>query len=221
MQDLKDLTLDELRPHLIEAMLPHVPFDGWSMASVDAAARDLGIDADVARLVFPEGAFQMVDAYITLADVKMREALSTPEFAALKVRQKITTAIRTRLEQAAPHREAIRRSAAILGLPANAPKAAGLTWRTADSIWRLCGDTSTDLNHYSKRALAGAVYASTLLIWMNDDSEDFADTWAFLDRRIAGVMEIEKAKAKLKQFAGGERPSLSRFLGRLRYPVQN
>jgi ubiquinone biosynthesis protein COQ9 len=214
-----DMTLDELRPHLVEAMLPHVPFDGWTEAALETAAGELGVKPAVARLAFPGGAFQMVDAYIRTADVKMIAALDNPEFHALKIRQKITTAIRTRLEQAAPHREAIRRAAAVLAFPANARKTAGLTWRTADTIWRLAGDTSTDFNHYSKRALAGSVYAATLLYWLNDESEGSADSWAFLDRRIANVMAIETAKAKMKA-RGGERPSLLTFLGRLRYPVE-
>jgi ubiquinone biosynthesis protein COQ9 len=214
-----EMTLDELTPHLVEAMLPHVPFDGWTWAAVDAAARDMGIAPAMARLAFPGGAIDMVDAYIATADAKMAAALDTAEYRVLKVRQKITAAIRTRLEQAAPHREAIRRSAAILALPGNALRAARLTWRTADNIWRAAGDTSTDFNHYSKRALAGAVYAATLLFWLDDESEDHEATWAFLDRRIEGVMRIEKAKARLK--AGtGQRLSPARFLGRLRYPVE-
>ncbi len=214
-----DMTLDELRPHLVEAMLPHVPFDGWAEASLTAAAAALGISPAVARLAFPGGAFQMVDAYIRNADAKMIAALDNPAFHGLKIRQKITTAIRTRLEQAAADREAIRRAAAVLAFPANARATAGLTWRTADTIWRLAGDTSTDFNHYSKRALAGSVYAATLLYWLNDESEGAADSWAFLDRRIANVMAIETAKAKLKA-GSDERPSLLRFLGRLRYPVE-
>lgn len=213
-----DMTLDELRPHLVEAMLPHVPFDGWTDTALETAAGELGVSPAVARLAFPGGAFEMVDAYIRTADAKMIATLDTPDYHAMKVRQKITLAIRTRLEQAAAHREAIRRAAAVLAFPANARRTAGLTWRTADTIWRLAGDTSTDFNHYSKRALAGSVYAATLFYWLNDESEGSADTWAFLDRRIADVMRIETAKAKLKA-RSGERPSLLRFLGRLRYPV--
>jgi ubiquinone biosynthesis protein COQ9 len=215
---LSELTLDELRPHLVAAMLPHVPFDGWSETALGVAAADLGVAPAVARLAFPGGAVDMVDAYIAAADTAMNAALDAPEFRALKVREKITTAIRTRLEQAAPHREAVRRAAAVLALPGNAARAARLSWRTADGIWRLAGDTATDFNHYSKRALAAGVYASTLLVWLEDESEGSADTWAFLDRRIAGVMRIEKLKARLKP--DGERLSLVRFLGRLRYPVE-
>ncbi|WP_374386835.1 COQ9 family protein [Sandaracinobacter sp.] len=214
-----DMTLDELRPVLVEAMLPHVPFDGWGRAALEAAATDIGILPATARLVFPGGAAQMVEAHVALADARMRAALDTPEFRALKVREKITAAIRTRLEQAAPHKEAARRAANILAQPRNAPLAARLSWQTADSIWRLAGDTATDFNHYSKRTLAAAVYSATLLYWLADDSDGHEASWAFLDRRIANVMQIEKAKARFRR-DGGERPSLVRFLGRLRYPVE-
>ena len=213
-----DMTLDELRPVLVEAMLPHVPFDGWGRAALEAAARDIGILPATARLAFPGGAAQMVEAYVARADARMREALDTPAFHGLKVRERITTAIRTRLEQAAPHREAARRAVNILAQPRNAPLAARLSWQTADSIWRLAGDTATDFNHYSKRTLAAAVYSATLIYWLADESEGSADSWAFLDRRIANVMQIEKAKARFR--GDGERPSLVRFLGRLRYPVE-
>lgn len=213
---LPDLTLDELRSVLAVAMLPHVPFDGWSNASVTAGARDAGIDADVARLVF-SGSGDMVDAYTALADSRMAEACSTPAFAALKIREKVTFAIRARLDAAEAEREAVRRALSVLALPTNAALSAQLLWRTADRIWRLCGDTATDFNHYSKRTLAGGVYAATLLYWLADESEGRAATWAFLDRRIAGVMRIEKVKARV---ANADGFSLTRFLGRLRYPAR-
>jgi ubiquinone biosynthesis protein COQ9 len=213
-----DLTLDELAPRLVAALLPHVPFDGWSTRALDAAAADLGIDRDVARLAFPGGAPEMIAAYISQADADLLAACGTDAFRSMKVREKVTQAIRTRLEAATPHREAIRRAATILSLPQNAALAARLTWGTADAIWRAAGDTATDLNHYSKRAIASAVYSATLFYWLGDESEGFSDTWAFLDRRIAGVMQFEKWKAKLK--GSGDRPSLVRFLGRLRYPPE-
>jgi ubiquinone biosynthesis protein COQ9 len=221
MTDDTDFTLDELRPRLVAAMLPHVPFDGWTETAVAAAATDLGVDADVALLAFPGGPAAMVEAWIDLANRQMLEALDTDDFRALKVREKVTRAIRTRLEQATPHREAVRKAAHILALPVNAPVVARTTWKTADAIWRAAGDTATDLNHYSKRVLAGGVYAGTLLVWLDDDSEGFEKTWAFLDRRIAGVMRFEKWKAQMGRIGGDPetRPSLVRFLGRLRYPA--
>lgn len=214
MTDAADLTLDDMKPLLIAAMLPHVPFDGWSQASLALAAADTGIDPAVARLALP-GAIDMIDAYIALADERMETACATPAFAGLKIRERIAGAIRTRLEQAAPHREAIRRASAILALPPNALRSLRLTWRTADAIWRTAGDRSTDFSYYSRRVLAGGVYASTLLVWLDDDTEGFADTWGFLDRRIADVMRIETLKSRLRP--KGDRFSVTSFLGRLRY----
>jgi ubiquinone biosynthesis protein COQ9 len=117
----------------------------------------------------------------------------------------------------APAREAIRRALAILGIPQNLPLALRISWRTANHMWRIAGDTSTDFNHYTKRMTLGAVYASTLLVWLDDQSEGWTDTAAFLDRRIDDVMKIEKLKAQWRG-SSDQRLSLSRFLGRLRYP---
>jgi ubiquinone biosynthesis protein COQ9 len=213
-----EMTLDELRPLLIEAMLPHVPFDGWTTKAAEAAGNDLGLPAGRARIVFPGGAAEMVAAYIEFADARMRRALEARGLHNLKIRDRVTVAVRTRLEQAVPEREAVRRALGILGQPQNLPLGARTLWNTADAMWRAAGDTATDYNHYTKRLTLGGVYASTLLIWLDDHSEDFADTWAFLDRRIGDVMRFEKTKAQL--LGSGDRlPNLSRFLGRLRYPA--
>jgi ubiquinone biosynthesis protein COQ9 len=115
-----------------------------------------------------------------------------------------------------PAREAVRRALAILAMPQNLPLALRISWRSADLMWRIAGDTSTDFNHYTKRMTLGAVYGSTLLVWLDDKSEGWIETGAFLDRRIDNVMKFEKLKAEWRSSA--ERPSLSRFLGRLRYP---
>lgn len=213
-----ELTLDELRPLLVEAMLRHVPFDGWSEKAADAAGADLGLPAGRARLVFPDGAADMVGAYIDFADARMAHALAALDLPSRKIRDRITLAVRTRLEQAAFEREAVRRALGILGQPQNLGRSARTLWRTADAMWRAAGDTATDYNHYTKRLTLGGVYAATLLIWLDDESDGLADTWAFLDRRIGDVMRFEKTKAQL--LGGGDHmPSLSRFLGRLRYPA--
>lgn len=211
-----EMTLDELRPVLVEAMLPHVPFDGWTLTAAEAGAADIALPPERARVVFPGGAAEMVAAYIDFADLRMLAVLGD-RLHNLKIRDRIATAIRTRLDQAVGEREAIRRALGILGQPQNLALSARTLWKTADTIWRAAGDTATDYNHYTKRLTLGGVYASTLLVWLNDESDGFADTQAFLDRRIGDVMRFEKAKA---QFLGSpERmPSLSRFLGRLRYP---
>ena len=116
-----------------------------------------------------------------------------------------------------PAREAVRRALAILAMPQNLPLALRISWRSADLMWRLAGDTSTDFNHYTKRMTLGTVYCSTLINWLDDQSEGWTDTAAFLDRRIDDVMRFEKFKAEWRGSAD-HRLSLSRFLGRLRYP---
>lgn len=213
-----DMTLDELRPVLIAALLPNVAFDGWSAAALDAAATTVGIPADRARLVFPGGGAEMIDAWITGIDSDMTAEMERRGAGAMKMRSRIRTAILIRLDAARPHKEALRRALAILAQPQNAALSARILWRSADAMWRAAGDTATDFNHYSKRLSLGGVYAATLFYWLQDESEGDADTLAFLDRRIENIMQVEKAKLRLREQMR-DRPRLSRFLGRLRYPA--
>jgi ubiquinone biosynthesis protein COQ9 len=213
-----DMTLDELRLALVPRIARHAVFDGWSEAAIAAAAAELGVPADRARLAFPGGKVAMIDAWFDSVDIAMLEAFPPERVAAMKVRDRIRELVMFRLERLRPEREALRRALAILAAPLNAAAAARLAWRSADRIWRLAGDTATDFNHYSKRTILIGVYGSTTLVFLDDESEGLAETRAFLDRRIENVMQFEKAKARWR----GSReklPSLSRFLGRLRYPV--
>lgn len=214
----QDMTLDELRAVLAAELPLDAAFDGWSPAALDATADRLGVDRDVARLAFPQGAVQMIDSWFAQVDRAMHESAPPETLAALKIRERITVLVEARLAALAPHREALRRAQAILANPIHARTAASLGWRAADHMWRAAGDTATDYNHYTKRAILGSVYAATLLIFVNDESEDWAETRAFLARRIDGIMRFEKTKAKWT--AGNNRHfSLARFLGRLRYPA--
>lgn len=215
------MTLDEMRPHLIAAMLEHVPFDGWGQEALDAAAQSLAVNPASARLAFPGGAMDMIDTYIAMIDGRMEKAARNLDLAAMPVRGRFAAVITSRLEQSAPHREAIRRALAILGLPGNAVRATKIGWRTADSIWRAMGDRSTDFSFYSRRVTAAAVYAATLLVWLDDESPGFTDTHGFLARRIDAVMRFERAKARLKPGSDLGHFSPLRIIGRLRYPIRN
>jgi ubiquinone biosynthesis protein COQ9 len=208
--------LEQLRRRLALAVGEHAVFDGWSMKAVDAAADQLGIDRAQARLAMPKGRAEMIDVYTQGVDRALEEHFTPERLAAMKIRARIRALVWKRLEIMAPARESVRRAAAILAMPHNLPLALRMGWRTADRMWRLAGDTSTDFNHYTKRMTLGGVYASTLLVWLDDDSEGWAETGAFLDRRIDDVMTFEKWKAEWR--GSGEKPSLARFLGRLRYP---
>jgi ubiquinone biosynthesis protein COQ9 len=209
--------LERLRRELALAVGENAVFDGWSRAAVDSAAAQLGIDPVQARLAMPKTQAGMIDVYIQEVD-RALEAYFTPKRVKnLKIREKIRALIWQRLEIMGPAREAVRRALAILAMPQNVPLALRIGWRTADLMWRIAGDTSTDFNHYTKRMTLGAVYGSTLLVWLDDESEGWSETAAFLDRRIDDVMKIEKFKAQWRG-SSDQRVSVTRFLGRLRYP---
>jgi ubiquinone biosynthesis protein COQ9 len=211
--------LETLRLKLALPVGEHAAFDGWSRQAVDSAAQQIGVDQAQARLAFPKSPAEMVDAYIQGIDAAM-EANFTPErIAKLKIRDRIRALVWFRLETMAPAREAVRTGLSILAMPQNLALGARIAWRSADLMWRIAGDTATDYNHYSKRLILSGVYGSTLLAWLDDQGEDWSETGAFLDRRLAGVMRFEKWKAAWR---GNElhRPSLTRFLGRLRYPAR-
>ena len=211
--------LESIRLKLALPVGENAAFDGWSGTAVDSAAGQIGVDLAQARLAFPKDSAHMVDAYIQGVDAAM-EAHFTPEkIASMKVRDRIRALIWYRLEVMAPAREAVRTGLSILALPQNVPMALKIGWRSADLMWRIAGDTATDYNHYTKRLILSGVYASTLLNWLDDQSESWMDTSAFLDRRLAGVMRFEKWKAT---WQGNDlyRPSLTRVLGRLRYPAK-
>jgi len=214
-----DLTLDQLRIALAPAVAEAAVFDGWTPLAVTNAAELEGADPEVAKFAFKGGAMTMIAAWIGAVDKAMAEALPADQLASLKIRERIRTLVQFRLDALAGKQEALRRALSIMALPQNVPEALRLGWRSADAMWRLAGDTATDYNYYTKRMTLGALYASTLAVFAQDESEGHADTRAFLERRIDNVMQFEKAKAQLLR-PDAERFSPARLLGRLRYPAR-
>ena len=215
--DQSDTPLARIRRQLALAVGENAAFDGWSDKAIDSAAVKAGIDPAQARLAFPHDAAHLVEAWIDGVDAAM-EAHFTPEVvAAMKVRDRIRAMIWFRLETTGPAREAVRSALSILAMPQNIPLGLRTGWRSADRMWRLAGDTATDYNHYSKRLILAGVYSATLLAWLDDKSEGWSETAAFLDRRLAGVMRFETWKRNWTADSI-RRPSLARFVGRLRYP---
>jgi ubiquinone biosynthesis protein COQ9 len=213
-----EMTLDELRAALAPLIPANAVFDGWSDKALDMAASELGVPADRARLCFPGGPVDMIDAWFDAIDLAMAKAFPLERISKMKIRERIRNLVLYRVEVINPHKEALRRALAILAHPQNAMTAAKLAWRAADRMWRIAGDRATDFNHYSKRGILSALYMSTMLVYLDDDSDDLATTQGFLNRRIDDVMKFEKFKAQWR--GSRERlPSLTRFLGRLRYPA--
>ncbi|KUR70594.1 RpsU-divergently transcribed [Novosphingobium fuchskuhlense] len=209
-----------LAPHIAEA----AAFDGWTEAALNEAAEIVGIDPAAARFAFQgEGgqsaAMAMITAWAGSIDRAMAEALPAEHLGAMKVRERISALVTFRLDQIAGREEALRAALIEMAKPWNVPVATKLAWRSADAMWRLAGDTATDYNHYTKRAILGSIYAATLAVMAEDKSEDREETRAFLARRIDGIMRFEKAKARFTR-PSDETFSVTRLLGRLRYPAR-
>lgn len=212
----EDPTLDEVRAYLAPLLPAHAAFDGWNVAALGNVSAEAGLDPAMVELAFPGGAMDMIGAWFEWVDRAMVMELPPDKLAAMKIRERITALVEARLTLLAPGREALRRAQAIMAMPQNIVAATRLGWRAADAMWRLAGDTATDFNHYSKRATLAAVYAATLLIFLDDASEGWTETRLFLARRIDGILRFERAKGQWKG-RSERRPSLARFVGRLRY----
>lgn len=182
--------VDKARRDILEAALPHVPFDGWTEAAIRTGAADAGYEPSMAVRAFPGGAREMIEFWNAVADETMLAEMAERGTDNLRTRDRVALAVRLRLEGQDAHREAVRRGLAFLSLPGNAALGLRCLHRTVDTIWYAAGDRSTDYNWYTKRGLLAGVYAATVTVWVNDTSEGSADTWAFLDRRIDEVVRV-------------------------------
>lgn len=209
----------EIRDRLADALGNEAAFDGWTRTALASAGRQLGLPEGEADRLFPGGPLQVVEWLSDRSDRRTVEDLEREGAAGLKIRDRVRTAVRLRIERHAGQREAARRALALLSLPTNAPLALKLLYRTVDALWYACGDTSTDFNFYTKRATLAGVYSTTLLYWLNDRTAGSEATWAFLDRRIDDVMRIEKLKSRLRSFGrGGGRSGRGPAPGPVRAP---
>ena len=187
---------EDMQAQLLAAALPHVAFDGWSETSLRAACQDLSITRQMAALACPRGAIDLAIRFHHDGDEAMQVVLQKTDINAMKIREKITFSVRARLD-AIRDKEAVRRGATMMALPQHAAEGAGLVWGTCDRIWAAIGDSSADVNWYTKRLTLSSVYSATVLYWLGDNSPNHQDTWTFLDRRIENVMQFEKFKAQV------------------------
>lgn len=210
---------DPAKLALLNAALPNVAFDGWSPATFKSAVAATGIDPAHALTLCPRGAADLAVLFHTEGDRAMVERLRKEDLSGLRFRDKVARAVRIRLE-VIPDKEAVRRGSALFALPHMVADGAKLVWGTADAIWTALGDTSDDVNWYTKRATLSGVWASVVLYWLGDDSPDCAATDAFIDRRIGDVMQIEKLKAQVNdnRFLKPLTTPLNSLLGRIRAP---
>ncbi|MDG2244699.1 MAG: COQ9 family protein [Rhodospirillaceae bacterium] len=190
---------DAKRDAIVLATLTHVPFDGWTVEALQRGAADEGMTSADVDVLFPDRSRGVIRHWLQMADRQMLEDLADADLKSLRIRDRISLLVRTRLKRWAPHREAVRRALALSVLPGYSEDSLRGAYATVDAMWRAAGDRSTDFNFYTKRGLLAAIYSSTLLVWLDDRSEGCADTWAFLDRRIATVMKVPKAQSQVKE----------------------
>ena len=202
------MTVPERSPErdaAIDAMLPHVAFDGWTLRSLRHGLTDIGQSPDDAEMLFPGGGAEMVEAFCDLADRRMEEDAAS--IAETTLPGRVRAVIAGRLRRHAQHKDAIRRGIAVFALPRNARLAATCTARTGDAVWHAAGDESADFSWYTKRLMLTVVYSATLLFWLRDTSEDDADTLAFLDRRLAGIGRTHRMRQRAEAMLGRLRPA--------------
>jgi ubiquinone biosynthesis protein COQ9 len=216
MSEKQKISREAQKDAIVLAAASHVAFDGWGEEALAAGALDVGFDAKTAKRLFPDGAVDAIAHFATLSDRAMIDAMQAADLGSMRVRDRVIFGVRARLEFLSPYREAVRHGLGILMLPTHALLMAKITHTTVDHIWYQAGDRSADFNYYTKRGLLGAVYAATVLYWLNDKSENCADSWDFLARRIDDVLKIPPLKAKLsdmvEQFVKGN-PLASKFRG--------
>ena len=189
------------KDQLLQSILPHVAFDGWTDAAIESGARDLGVNISEVDRLFPGGAREIVRHFGDWVDREMRATLEEMDLEPMKVRERVSLAVRLRLSALSPHRETVRRTLSYLSLPSNFSIGVRAMYKTVDSIWYAVGDKSADFSFYTKRALLAGVISATTLFWINDKSEDSADSWKFLDRRIADVLKIPVLRSRLEGIA--------------------
>lgn len=197
------------RDALLVATLPHVAFEGWTHKALAAGIADAGLTRAEAEIAFPGGIVEMVTHWQSWSDRRTLDIIEHTPTEGLSTAERLALAVRTRIEVNIPAREAVRRTLTFLALPTNNLLALRLTWQTVDALWYAAGDTATDFRYYSRRAGLAAIMAATVFYWLEDNSEAFADTWAFLDRRIADWSRVHSMTSALT-------PSLD--LGRLTRP---
>ncbi len=204
------------RLKLLEATLPHVPFDGWSAKSLKLGVKNTDLPVGAEELYFPGGALEMIQFWNAEMDKMVEVELAKLDLTKMRIRDKVTKGVLARLEAIGKHEEAARRAVARTALPDGLLLGPKILWAASDTIWRAIGDSSTDINYYTKRTTLSAVISTSLAAWLSDDTTEKTKARAFLDARIENVMQFEGAKFKAKKRLANL-PNPAEVLGGLRY----
>lgn len=200
--------MKDKKEKIFNQLLKIIPFEGWTDEALRSASKAAGLEPEYAEIAFPKGAGEALEYLFAKIDDDMHKKLKKVDMQKLKIRERIIFAVKTRFECAAPYKQAIKKGISFFARPDNSVDGASGLWKTVDEIWYAVGDKSTDFNYYTKRMTLAAVYSSTLLYWLSDESPEHEETWGFLERRIENVMQFGKFKSKIeKLFSFGRKNS--------------
>lgn len=203
---------DRKEQAVLDAAVARAPALGWNARLVRAACEAEGMSLGDQELLLPNGPRDLAALLSRRHDARALEALKATPPEGMKIRERIAAAVSARMEAGAQDLEASKRCAGFLALPTNLDLGLQLAWETADHLWRWAGDTATDQNHYSKRAILGGILIPALTMrWF--DGKEAAE--AFVARRIENVMAFEKWKAG-KDFDAPVR-TITETLAKMRY----
>jgi ubiquinone biosynthesis protein COQ9 len=192
----------QLRKDLIRAMLTHVPFDGWTWEAMEQGAVNINFERKktsslrikMFKDLFKNGPIDFIDIFSEIIDLEVKENYNLIELKPERVPEKIKKIIMIRLNLCQRYKEAVRSSISLTAMPVNARASLKILYRTCNSIWRIAGDKSTDFSFYTRRISLAAVYTSTLLFWLNDNSNNNIETEFFLERRLKDISKISSLK---------------------------
>ena len=210
---MKTETLDnkKIKNDLVRAMLTHVPFDGWTWEAMEQGSIDIGFEKKktsslrikIFKNLYKNGPIDFIDIFSEIIDLEVIENYNLIKTKPERVPEKIKKIIMIRLNLCQNYKDAVRTSISLTARPENAKISLKILYRTCNSIWRIAGDKSTDFSFYTRRASLAAVYTSTLLFWLNDQSNDNIETELFLCRRLKDISKISNFKkpfSYLKKF---------------------
>jgi ubiquinone biosynthesis protein COQ9 len=200
---------------VLATALELAPERGWTRAMTGAAGAAAGLSLGETELLLPGGPRDLAALFSRACDAAALAALAEIDPNSLKIRERIRQGAAARIDAAMTSEAATRRWTGFLALPRNAALGLRLVWESADVIWTWAGDTATDENHYSKRALLAGILTSTLLVRL---SQGEAAALATLDRRIEAVMAFERLKGRVGKLKLGEWTAGA--IGRLRYGLR-
>lgn len=192
----------EAKDLILKETLKYIPTEGWTLSALAKGVFDAGYEKGTEYGVFQGNSQVLLAYYFDFLDRQMVQELDKINLDAMRVRDRIATAIWVRLKLLEPHRQVVKITLSYLAHPTRALEGAQYLFQTLDHIWHKAGDRSTDFNYYTKRAILAGVYLSTLKKWVHDSSFESMETRAFLNRRLENALMVPRFKATLRTAFG-------------------